>query len=116
VDWDYTEWTEEEKAALPQREAARLVCEHVNVETENYLNPCSMAACKLSGVHTYHLGCGSQERVFCSDCGAKLQDSADDMIEDAEWDEQEYICRQCEVEGIQSGHTYCGQTFLVPAN
>lgn len=93
----------------------RKECQHKHTEREDYLNPCSSAACKLNGQHTYHLGCGSQYKEYCLDCDTILFDSADDEIANAEWEEVEYICSQCKEEGIQPGHFACGETFRVPA-
>lgn len=89
-------------------------CCSTKIKREDYLNPCASAACKLNGVHTYHLGCGSQHKDFCAACGAMLFDSAEDEIENAEWEAVEYICSQCETEGIQPGHFACGQAYWVP--
>lgn len=80
-------------------------------ETESYLNSCSNAGCRLNSPMTYHANCGSQERVWCTDCGAKLSDTADEPIE---MRSVEYICQQCEAEGIQPGHFVCGESFSMP--
>ena len=90
-------------------------CGSTEIEKEDRLNPCANAACKLNGVHTYHLGCGSQHKDFCACCGAVLFDSAEDEIESVKWEAVEYICSQCETEGVQPGHFACGQTYRVPA-
>jgi len=58
-------------------------CGSVQIEREDYLNPCANAACRLNGPVTYHLGCGSQYREYCADCGALLYDSAQDEIDNA---------------------------------
>ena len=88
-------------------------CGSGRIVREDYLNPCQFAACRLNGPVTYHLGCGSQWREYCADCGALLYDSADDEIKNTEWETVEYCCSQCR-EGIQPGHWACGQTFSIP--
>lgn len=90
-------------------------CGSAEAETEDYLNPCGNAACVLNGPVTYHLGCGSQHKDFCANCGTVLFDSADAEIEAARWEEVKYICSQCEVKGVQPGHFACGVTFRRPA-
>ena len=87
-------------------------CGSENVKREDYLNACRNAGCQLNGPVTYHLNCGSQHREWCVDCGELLYDSADEPVE---MREEIYMCRQCEVDGIQPGHWACGQTFHVPA-
>ena len=89
-------------------------CCSATIEREDYVNPCACAACRLNGPVTYHLGCGSQYREYCAVCGALLFDSAEDEIENAEWEEVTYICRQCKEEGIQPGHFACGQMYWIP--
>ena len=89
-------------------------CAHDHITREDYLNPCSSAACKQSGQHTYHLGCGSQYKEWCDDCGELIVDSAQDEIDNVKWDEIEYRCNACESE-IQEGHFACGVTYSVPA-
>ena len=111
------EWRRKEDGSIGNlKRTMRDVCLHRNVETDDYLNPCANAACHLSGPPgtTYHLGCGSQHKDYCADCGEILYDSAEDEINNAEWEEVLYVCQRCEAEGIQPGHKYCGQKFLVP--
>ena len=88
------------------------MCNHANTEEVPYLNPCKFAGCQLNGPVTYHLNCGQQHKEVCSDCGAVLTDSANEPIER---EDELYMCRQCEEDGIQSGHVHCGTTFSVPA-
>ena len=90
-------------------------CAHERVGREDYLNSCSSAACKLNGQNTYHLGCGSQWREYCADCGKVFYDSAQEEIDNVEWEPIEYICSQCEVKGVQPGHFACGTIYWVPA-
>jgi len=89
-------------------------CCSTKTEREDYCNPCASAACKLNGVHTYHLGCGSQHRDVCANCGTIFYDSAEDEIENTQCEAVEYICSQCEADGIQPGHFACGQTYWIP--
>lgn len=82
------------------------MCQHENVTEEGYLNSCQMAGCQLNGPVTYHKNCGQQWRTWCDDCGAMLYDSADEPVERKP---ELYMCRECEENGIQAGHKYCGQ-------
>ena len=107
--------TKIDEGLIGNRETSRCPqCESENIEREDYLNACANAACQLNGPVTYHLGCGSQWREWCADCGAVLYDSARDEIDNAEWESVEYICSQCKAEGIQPGHFACGTTYRVP--
>lgn len=87
------------------------MCKHRNTETEGYLNSCSNAGCRLNGPITAHFNCGSQHREWCSDCGELLYDSA---LEQVATRLEVYMCSQCESDGIQPGHKYCGEHFVVP--
>lgn len=93
-------------------DSPRVHCSHSCIERDDYLNPCSMAGCKLNGQYTYHLGCGSQYKERCEDCGVLLYDSAQEEIDSAEWEDREYRCNACQEE-IQPGHFACGETFSV---
>ncbi len=106
--------TDDERLILKAKGARHLYCLHSRIESESYLKSCSSAACKLNGQYTYHLGCGSQHKEHCADCGKLLYDSAQEEIDGAQWEEREYRCNACKDE-VQVGHFACGETFYVPA-
>ena len=80
-----------------------------NVVVNEFLVPCRAAGCVLNGPITFHDGCGQHTTEICEECGRVFYDSQKE-----ERVPVIYMCNQCRAEGIQPGHTYCGQKFLIP--